>query len=126
MTSLIRFKILTAHWRRFGSLKTMIWLGCKLVNRVVTFQILRLKGLLILDENDGIPLDSSYDWRFLSPAEIRLFALDPKIDIDEAFAIRLEKGDICFATFSDNKLISYRGYAFNPVDPDHSFGLLIM
>lgn len=69
-------------------------------------------------------VDSSIQRRFLTPAEVRGYANDPRNGLSPELADRVEAGfDMCFGAVHGDRLANYGWYAFSAVEPEHAAGV---
>ena len=71
-----------------------------------------------------LPIDLRVEFRFLTPSEVAVFALDPANDLDETMAERAVGGrDLCFAAVCEGRLANYSWYALDAIEPAHFCGV---
>ncbi len=90
------------------------------------FMTLDVTHLMVLDSQQiTVPelTDSAWEFRFLTPDEVRRFAAQPESDLDPVMAGRLLLGhDFCFAALHHGQLACYCWLALNSIESSHNRG----
>ncbi len=97
--------------RQFGTM-AMLQHGINTVGgRLFGFEALTLVWLPVDEMKIALDLPDDTQMRFLTPAEVELFAQDPANDFAESHVEKAQAGtDLCFAALIDGRLASYGWY----------------
>jgi hypothetical protein len=122
--------------RRYGAKATLHYLLARSCEKLLKLEVSKLIVLNAADLPPAIPLDPEFTFRFLTPGEVAQFAVDPRNQLDPAFADRASGNfDFCFAalhhaqpTENESKtnkcqLASYSWYALNSIEGRHHVGV---
>jgi GNAT superfamily N-acetyltransferase len=113
---------LTDDRRRFGLQKAVAGFLYRGAQRLVKLRVNELmsRPLAGVDALDAPPGIEGLEYRALTPAEVRAFAVDRSNDLDVAMADRLEAGcDWCFAALAGDRLVNYSWYALGSIESLH-------
>lgn len=97
--------------RQFGTM-AMLQHGINTIGgRLFGFEALTLVWLPVDEMKIALDLPDDTQMRFLTPAEVELFAQDPANDFAESHVEKAQAGtDLCFAALIDGRLASYGWY----------------
>ena len=99
------------------------WFAYRAARRLFELKVADFLALDLGRMSETLPEKSKFEFRFLSPGEIRVLAVDPANDLDVSIAERLEQGrNFCVGAFDGLRLVNYSWYALGHVEPEHSFG----
>jgi GNAT superfamily N-acetyltransferase len=113
---------LTDDRRRFGFRKAAAGLFYRVAQRLVKLRINELmsRPMAGIDLLDTSPECEKFEFRALTPSEVRAFAADPSNDLNAAMADRIEAGhDWCFAALYGERLANYSWYALGSIESLH-------
>ena len=118
---------------RYGARAALYDLQCRVINRVVRFDVLRAMRVALADVPSAEMFEApGFDARFVSPAELAAAALAGVHDFTPEFLERaIARGDRCYGIFDGDTLASHGWYAQQPTpinehyllhfDPDHTY-----
>src|SRR6266571_5284891 len=123
-------KMLTAEvpWkcgRSYGMGATLHDIECRMVNKIVHFEILKGMTVRVQDVKDpGLFEAQGFDARFVGEDELARFAHDGAHDVSLDFLRRARaRGDRCYALFDGEALAAYGWYSDLPTPIDEHFVL---
>jgi hypothetical protein len=98
---------------RYGARAALYDLHFRVVNRVVSFNVLRAMRVSMADVPSGEMFEApGFDARFLSPAELEAKAREGTHDFSREFLAQArERGDRCYGIFDGDTLASHGWYA---------------
>src|SRR5258708_3779126 len=110
------------HVRKYGFGATLHELQCRLINKVVHFEIIKGMTVRTRDVKDPSLFEApGFDGRFVDEGELREYAQDVAHQMPpESLRTPLARGDRCYALFDGGTLAAYGWYSdlSSPLD-DH-------
>lgn len=112
----MNIKLLQEHIRHFGLNKTIYSLILKIINRFITFKILR--GMVAYRVKPRyLKLNKQYSHCLIAEAILRQLSKTSDYEISPDFLEdALRRGDECYGIFEGDKLISYGWYSYKPTE----------
>lgn len=113
-------RYLGAHVRQFGVKATVHDISCRVINKIVHFQILRVMAIRLRDVSDPALFEApGFEGRFIGAEELAKVATDPAYDLSADFLKKaLTRGDRCYGFFNGDVLVSYGWYSDLPTPID--------
>src|SRR5258708_710886 len=111
--------------RTYGMGATLHDIECRMVNKIVHFEILKGMTVRMQDVKDpGLFEAQGFDARFVGEDELARFAHDGAHDVSLDFLRRARaRGDRCYALFDGEALAAYGWYSGLPTPIDEPFVL---
>jgi CelD/BcsL family acetyltransferase involved in cellulose biosynthesis len=121
---LTRLGKLTDECRRFGVSSAASGLAYRVVRRIGRVRRVHVLSLDIAELPPQPALPRAFEWRWLTPSEVRDYAADEVNDLDAAVEKPGGNGDhSCCAVLIGSRLVNYCWYAVGSIEAEHSFGL---
>lgn len=118
-----RPRVLHDTYSRFGAVCAAKAAAYRLLRRLCRAQVGHVLFQDIAALTSISPVDSEFEFRWLTSAEVCAYAADPANDLDAAMAAHLEQsGHYCLAVLKGSVLASYSWYALHSISPEHSLG----
>ena len=113
-------RYLVAHVRQFGAKATVHDIACRVINKIVYFQILKAMTVRLEDVADPGLFDApGFKGRFISEGELVKIASDRAYDLSVDFLHKaLARGDRCYGLFDGSTPASYGWYSNLPTPID--------
>lgn len=106
--------------KRHGLKNAIVYMAFRCVQKCMVFDV---TTILLADTNSTNAVDTvgEFEFRLLEANEVRQYARERQLDLEEHFADRLETGyDFCFGAFLCGQLVGYCFLALDSIEPEQN------
>lgn len=118
-----KLSTLRTEYSRFGTASLVRLVVDRVGTTVCDLNVINVVWLDVADVVVTAASLPGFEFRFLTPAELEVYARDPANDLEPELVARAADGrNSCFAALDGNRLAAYGWYACQWIEPEHCYG----